>query len=122
MDSRRGSHALSGNAHALSFTRASNEGIDYWFPPKETGHWGVDNATGRACADELVQTCGAEALPMVITHIAAAMALKGRFEGIETGFFTRLGEIVASRVRPANDQDELSPLSALALRRAIFRR
>lgn len=70
--------------------------ISYWSPQIETGDWAKDNEIGRQYAEDLIAGCSEEDIPRVLVRTTEAISQRGRFEGIEIGFFNRIGEICSS--------------------------
>jgi hypothetical protein len=92
---------------SLPFVQVEGNRRDYWAPAAETGNWGEDNRIGRSYADALVAECEAGELGMMLSHVAQAITVKGRYGGIEVGFFNRLGEIASFAAVGARDLGQL---------------
>lgn len=86
---------LNKNRFDLPFVETQKTIKNYWVGADETGEWSTDNKVGRGYADALVATCRDEELGMVLSHVVSAMIKRGRYSGIEVGFFNRIGEIAS---------------------------
>ena len=62
--------------------------------PLETGDWSEDTRSGREFADQFIARCDPDDVPRKLAQIAERIATSGNFEGVEVGFFTRIGELV----------------------------
>lgn len=81
----------------LSFIR------DGGWQPERTGAYDRDCGVGRACADEMLEMIGRTENPALFGAVARAITAAGRFEGVETGFCSRIGIfIVAAGGRDAD--------------------
>lgn len=85
----------------LPFVQVVNGEKDYWATAEESGRWEEDNRVGREYADGLVSVCQEGQLGMALGYVTQAVVRKGRYGGIEVGFFNRLGEIASFASRAA---------------------
>lgn len=70
--------------------------LDLWLV-QETGDWNRDNAQGRGFADQCVEHMRENDAPMVLGYVVEAMLHKGRYGGVEVGFFHRIAQIAISK-------------------------
>jgi hypothetical protein len=61
------------------------------------------NAIGRAFADETLAEIAKRGAPPLLGHVVKAMIAKGRFGGIEVGFFHRIAERATAEPRKKPD-------------------
>lgn len=74
----------------ISFVDASQRKPDLWPVTASAGSYAADNEVGRARADELVAYMRENEAPMVLGHVAAAIAVRGAYGPIEIGFFNQV--------------------------------
>jgi len=60
--------------------------VDLWSVP-ETGDYAADNATGRHIAEAVLSDMRDSGAPILLGHVAKAIAAKGRHGGVEVGFW-----------------------------------
>ena len=60
----------------------------------ETGDWATDNQTGREYAMECIRHMRDEGDPAYLATVARRIVTRGRFGGVEVGFFTLLGIVM----------------------------
>ena len=75
--------------NTLSFVQAGK-----WSPVR-TGNYHDDCVTGRAYADELIKMIGRTGNPALFGSVARAITFGGEFGGVETGFCSRIGIVIA---------------------------
>ena len=59
---------------------------------KETGDWGEDNLLGRRMARQCIQTMREQEAPLLLGAVVREVVAKGRYGGIEIGFFQEIAE------------------------------
>jgi hypothetical protein len=75
----------------LSFADQAGSEINLW-APTETGDWATDTATGRTYAAELIDVMRTNEAPMLLGHVAKAIAARSKHGGVEVGFFQLIAE------------------------------
>ncbi len=58
--------------------------------PSEDPDWSLSNQKGREYADRVVEMMNDENNPTTLGRVAKAMIERGRYGGVEVGFFTML--------------------------------
>lgn len=87
---------------ALDFVRMTDNGPDFW-AIESTGHYPTDCERGREAGIDLHRVLYFDnAEPMVLGSIARAIVAKGRYCGIEVGFFQQVAESIVSQGRAAD--------------------
>lgn len=78
----------------LTFVRLDDAGqvVDWWLI-EETGDWSKDNQTGRDAAESLMRMMFFTDAPVYLGYVVKAIIAKGRYGGIEVGFFTAFAEL-----------------------------
>lgn len=77
----------------VSFIRRADSNGDFW-AIDPTGDYTKDCARGRAAAQELQRAMFFGATPLLLGSVARDIAHKGRWTGLEVGFFHEMGEAI----------------------------
>lgn len=75
----------------VSFIKRVDDKADFW-AIEPTGDYAADCASGREAAGELQRAMFFGSTPILLGSVARAIADKGRWTGLEVGFFHEMGE------------------------------